>query len=157
MKDTWCMVMSPSKKSDCFLVLCISSAELGRALCKCVPWRYCIETEKPPAPNFAEYVHVVHWKPMPCRDTLAGSEWIKQVCTEMTCHLLHLCKEKHEKKLTEHSLKALLKNVWFLWPVLWTTGWATWNYESLLVLCWFIHTHTHTQSDMVKISYTKTS
>lgn len=99
MKDTWCMVMSPSKKSDCFLVLCINSAELGRELCKRVSWRYCIETENPPAPNFAGCVHMVQYKPMPCRDILAGSEGTKHVCTQMTYHLLHFCKEKYEKKI----------------------------------------------------------
>lgn len=46
---------------------------------------------------------------------------------------------------------------WFLRSLLWTTGWVTWNCESLGIVLINSHTHINTQSGMVKMSYTKTS
>lgn len=84
---------------------------------------------------------------MPCRDIPPGSEWTKRACIQMANHLLHFCKEKHEKNLSEHSLAALGFS-----GLCWEQQVELLGIVDHLVLCWLIHTLTYTH----RMSYTKT-
>lgn len=152
MQDTRCMVTSPSKKSDCFLVLCISSAGLGRELCKYVPWRYCVETETPPAlcricPHGTARAHVVQrhacrlWINKTCLPTsdisfvtfLQGKTWKKscQSTTLLTYLVSVACAVNNRSSYLE---------VWITFCIVLINS----------------HAHTHSPNGIIKVSYTET-